>query len=176
MFNPVLFFFYPSGRTLGLVWCSIWPKEANTAILCEGEVDTERNFSISRSAEYDTERQSLASCAVLNTTEMKTQMEFCEEMMRGIPRCSKQEWRQKKRLKSKTVGGLLYGFRLLSCGFMAGRWAFAPIPSQIHPRETTDSFSVSTITRRLFLFVCCCPCFFLHTFWAISVRVCMIRL
>ena len=46
--------------------------------------------------QYDSERQSLPSCVVLNTTEMQTRVEVCEEMMRGMPRCSKQEWRHKR--------------------------------------------------------------------------------
>ena len=44
---------------------------------------------------------------VLNATEMQTQMEVCEEMMRGVPTCSKQEWRHKRdftKRKKKWVG------------------------------------------------------------------------
>ena len=48
---------------------------------------------------YHTEMQSLPSCMVWNTIEMQTQMEVCENMMRGMPRCSKQEWRQKRDTK-----------------------------------------------------------------------------
>ena len=74
-----------------------------TAILCEGEVSTEiqtlsyrimtmsmtqRHTTVSCGAEYDTERQTLLSCVVLNTTERQSPMEACEEMMRGMPRCS----------------------------------------------------------------------------------------
>ena len=65
-----------------LVWCSIWPKEAEIAILCEGEVDTER--------------QTLPSRVVLNMTLRQTPMETCEEMMRGMPMCSKYEWRHNR--------------------------------------------------------------------------------
>ena len=112
----------------------------------------EINSSISCCAEYDTERQSLPLCVVLNRTEMQTLMEVCEEMMRGMPRCSDQEWRHKRDWKKEKVGGLLYGFRLLSCGLMAGRWAFAPKPGQIYPRETTDSFCLDKSPT----FVCLC--------------------
>ena len=42
--------------------------------------------------------------------------------------------------ENKIVGGLLYGFRLLSGGRKLGRWAFDPIPGQVYPKETTDSF------------------------------------
>ena len=72
--------------------------------MCEGEVDTERQILPSRVVLNMTQRQSLPSCVVLYTTEMQTQMEVCEEMMRGMPRCSKQKWRCKTDLK-KTVGG-----------------------------------------------------------------------
>ena len=74
-----------------------------TAILCEGEVSTEiqtlsycimtmsmtqRHTTMSCGAEYDAERQTLLSCVVLNTTERQSPIEACEEMMRGMPRCS----------------------------------------------------------------------------------------
>ena len=75
-----------------------------TAILCEGEVSTEiqtlsycimtmsmiqRQTLPSRVVLNMTQRQTLPSCVVLNTTEMQTQIEVREEMMRGMPRCSK---------------------------------------------------------------------------------------
>ena len=70
------------GKHCNLRWRWGWYRETNSAILC--------------GAEYNTERQSLPSCVMLNTTERQTQMEVCEEMMRGMPRCSKQEWRHKR--------------------------------------------------------------------------------
>ena len=72
-----------------------------------------------------------------------------------MPRCRKYEWRHNrhKRGGRKNVGGLLYGFRFLSGGLMFGRWAFALIPGQMYPKETTDSFSVSTRTRRLIVWL-----------------------
>ena len=107
------------GKHYHLVWCSAWLKEANTAILCGGEVGTEMqtlsycimtmsmtprqtlpsrvvltmtqrgkhchlvwcwlwhreaNTAISCGADYDTERQTLLSCVVLNTTERQILM------------------------------------------------------------------------------------------------------
>ena len=65
-------------------------KEANTAILCEGEVGTEiqtRSYCIMTMSM--TQRQALPSRVVLNTTERQTPMEVSEEMTRGMPRCSK---------------------------------------------------------------------------------------
>ena len=61
----------------------------NTVVLYYDDgYDSEANAAISCGAEYDTERQTLLSCVVLNTTERHTPMEACEEMMRGMPRCS----------------------------------------------------------------------------------------
>ena len=173
--KPLLYDLTQRGKDYHLVKCSIWPEEANSAILCEGEVDTER--------------QTLPSGVVLNMTQRGKQCRLVWCWTR--PRC-KLRWKYVKwwwegfpgvvsgngdiREREKKKGGLLYGFRLMFCRLMAGRWAFAPIPGQIHRRETTDSFSVSTRTRRLFVCVGCCPYFFLHTFWAISVRAYMIRL
>ena len=154
------------GKHYHLVWCSAWLKEANAAILCEGEVgtkiqtlsyhimtmsmtQTQRHTTMSCGAEYETERQTLLSCVVLNTTESQIPMEVCEEIMRGMPRCSKYKWRHnrdKREREKKIVGGLLYRFRFLSGGLMFGRWAVAPIPGQIYSKETTDSFFVSTRT------------------------------
>ena len=70
------------GKHCHLMWRWGWYREINSAIVCD--------------AEYDTERQSLPFCVMLNTTEMQTRMEVCEEMMRGMSRCSKQEWRHNR--------------------------------------------------------------------------------
>ena len=127
----------------------------------------------------DTERQTLPSRVVLNMTHRGS---HCPLVWCWIRPRWKLRWKYVKRwwegclgvvsrngdirdIKQKMVGGLLYGFRLMSYGLMPSRWAFAPIPGQIYPRETTDSASVSTRTRRLFGYVGCCPCFFLaHCF------------
>ena len=56
-------------------------------------VMTEANSAISSDVEYETERQTLSSCIMLNTTKRQIAMktEVCEKMMRGMPRCSKHE-------------------------------------------------------------------------------------
>ena len=99
----------PRGKLCHLLWCSVWLKEANTAILCEVEVDTDKDIVLLyHGVGYDSERQTLpsrvmcwiwnreASCVPLNTTERRIAMEESEEMMRGMPKCSKHEWRQKR--------------------------------------------------------------------------------
>ena len=64
----------------------------NTVVLYyDDEYDSEANSAILCGADYDTERQTLLSCVVLNTTERQTPMEACEEIMRGMLRCSKYE-------------------------------------------------------------------------------------
>ena len=67
----------------------LWLREAN---------------SISCDAEYETERQTLSSCVVLNTTERQIAMEMCEVMMRGVLKCSKHEWRLKGEGRGMSVG------------------------------------------------------------------------
>ena len=130
---------YDSRQTLPL--CLVFnmtERGKRCQLMCRWGWYREINSAISCGSEYDTERQSLPSCVMLNATEMQAQVEVCEEMMRGMPRGNKQKWRYKRDLtknKTKTKrieGGLLNGFRLLSCGPMAGRWAFAPIPGQIY--------------------------------------------
>ena len=70
---------------------------------------------------------------------------------REMPRCSQHEWRHQRGKGNKIVGGLLYGFRILSGGLLygfrllyggrkLGRWAFDLITGQVYPKETTDSF------------------------------------
>ena len=51
------------GKHCHLVWCWVWHREANTAILYE-KYDTEANTAILYDVEYDTERQTLPSCSV----------------------------------------------------------------------------------------------------------------
>ena len=82
---------------------------------------------------------------MLNTTERQILTEVCEEMMRGMPKCSKHEWRHKEREREKNVGGLLSRIRLLSSGLMVGqwafvRWAFVPLPGQIYSKEKLTNF------------------------------------
>ena len=69
-------------------------------------------------------------------------MEECEEMMRGIPMCSKHEWRPKG--GGGGVGGLLCRFRLsdgLTFGWWAFFWwAFVPLPGRIYSKEKLTHF------------------------------------
>ena len=113
-----------------------------------------------------TMRQTLPSRVVLNTTQGGIAAVLCgveydreansggslrREDEREMPRCSQHEWRHQRGKGNKIVGGLLYGFRLLSGGLLygfrllsggrkLGRWAFGPITGQVYPKETTDSF------------------------------------
>ena len=87
-------------------------------------------------AKYETERQTLLFCVMLNTTARQISMEVCEEMIRGMPKCSKHEWRRKKR---KNVDGLLSGFRVLSGGLMFGLLAFV-LPAKYIQRKFFTHF------------------------------------
>ena len=129
------------------LWCSIWFKEGNTAILCEAERDKHCRIVLWRWPwrVMLSMKQRGIHCRlvfVLNSTEKQIAMEVCEELMREMPKCSKHEWRHKG---GRGVGGLLSGFRFLSCGLMFGRWAFVrlafvPVPSQVYPKETLTHF------------------------------------
>ena len=59
-------------------------------------------------------------------------MEVCEEMIRGMPKCSKHE----RRHKGEKVGGLLSEFQFLSGGLTIGWWAFVPLPGQVYSNKT----------------------------------------
>ena len=113
-----------------------------------------------------TMRQTLPSRVVLNTTQGGIAAVLCgveydreansggslrREDEREMPRCSQHEWRHQRGKGNKIVGGLLYGFRILSGGLLygfrllyggrkLGRWAFDLITGQVYPKETTDSF------------------------------------
>ena len=88
--------------------------------------------------------QSLLSCVVLNTTEMQTQKEACEEMTRGMPRCSKYEWRHNrdKREREKKIVGFCTDFGFCPVGSCSAGGFLPPIPGEIYPKELADSFSV----------------------------------
>ena len=101
-------------------------------------------------------------CGVEYDREANSGGSLRREDEREMPRCSQHEWRHQRGKGNKIVGGLLYGFRLLSGGLLygfrflsggllygfrllsggrkLGRWAFDPIPGQVYPKETTDSF------------------------------------
>ena len=82
------------GKHYNFVWCSTWLKEANTAILCEGEVDTERQtLSYCIMTMGMTQRQTLPSRVVLNMTQRGTLcLVWCWIRPRG-----KHRWKHVKR-------------------------------------------------------------------------------
>ena len=170
-------------NTVVLYYDDEYDPEANTAILCEGEVGTEiQTLSYCDMTMSMTQRLTLPSSVVLNMTLRQTPMETCEEMMRGMPMCSKYEWRHNR---DKREGNKISRWAFVRISVSVWRAHVQPACFCPHTRPNIfkeNKWLIFCIDKNptfdfCFLFFCCrflCVC--VHTFSAISFRECMIRL
>ena len=101
---------------------------------------------------------------VLNTTEMQTQMEVCEEMMRGMPRCSKQEWRHQRDFFKKQEVGFCTDFDFCPVGPWPAGELLPPYPAKyIQGKRLPHFLSRQEPNVCLFVLVVV-PVFLLHNF------------
>ena len=103
--------------------------------------------SVLHDAEYETERQTLSSCVMLNTAERQSAMQESEEVRRGMPKCSKHEWRHGG--GGEGVGGLFPYIGFCLVGSCSVGWLLCPYPAR-YIQSKTDSFFISKRTRFFF--------------------------